>query len=101
MVVPYRSRGQQAECRKQKELKQRPRDLEERLYWKDQQSEITNGSYWSVDMYDNWNIKVDCVANFKGIPECKKQLDITVYSKYCSFARCCTLQQLKACFLFF
>lgn len=81
MVVPYGSRGQQAKCL-QASATYRPRDLVEHLYWKDQQSNITNGSYWSVDMYDNWNIKADCVAKFKGMPECEKQLDITVYSKY-------------------
>lgn len=98
MVVPYGSRGQQAKC--MTVFKDRSRDLVEHLYWKDQQSKITHGIYWSVDMYDDWNIKADCVAKFRGIPECEKQLDITVYSKHCSFSWCCTLQQLKACFCF-
>lgn len=80
MVVKYKSSSQNATCQS---TTSGSRNREGNIHWQDWQGIKTDGAHWVVRTDEDWDSRPFCTATFRGIGECKKHLDVTLYSMYC------------------
>ncbi|KAF1379666.1 hypothetical protein PFLUV_G00178390 [Perca fluviatilis] len=70
MVVQYQSRGQNATCKS-------TNSHVKEIYWQGVQNKGT--SWWSVDTYEDWDLRPVCNAMLKSTESCQKHLNFTLY----------------------
>lgn len=75
--MQYQSEGQNVIC---EPTTSGSRNIEGKVSWQLQPGNKTDSAKLSVDPYKDWDLKPVCMATFKGIGECHKALQFTLYS---------------------